>query len=182
MREIVLFCVAIGLAAVFAPQFLTEVAKNRAVQRSTEQTASRVVKPRTQAAKARKSRVAQAARAEIRAGSNGHFLLDADVNYSKVRFVVDTGASYVALRESDARNAGIYLNSNDFRLPVSTANGTAYAAMVQLDMISVEGIDLERVSAIVMPDRLLNISLLGNSFLSRLNKFEVSNSRLVMEN
>ncbi len=182
MREIVLFCFAIGLAAVFAPQFLTEVAKNRAVNRTAEQTAARVTRPRKDPEKPRSSRVAQAARAEIRAGSNGHFLLDADVNYSKVRFVVDTGASYVALRESDARNAGIYLNADDFRLPVSTANGTAHAAMVQLDTVSEEGIDLDRVKAIVMPDELLGISLLGNTFLNRLQKFEVSNSRLVMEN
>ena len=182
MREIVLFCLAIGIAAVVAPQFLTEVAKNRAVNRNTEQTASRFTKPRKETSKPRSTRVAQAARAEIRAGSNGHFLLDADVNYNTVRFVVDTGASYVALRESDARSSGIYLNVDDFRLPVSTANGTAYAAMVQLDTVSVEGIDLDRVSAIVMPDELLSISLLGNSFLNRLQKFEVSNSRLVMEN
>lgn len=180
MREILLFCAAIGIAAVFAPQFLSELALRESV-RSSER-AVRVERAKPVSSKERSRNVTHAARAEIRAGSNGHFLLDADVNLSKVRFVVDTGASYVALRESDARSAGIHLSRHDFKLPVSTANGTAYAAMVQLDSVTVEGIDLERVSAIVMPDELLSISLLGNSFLNRLQKFEVSNHRLVMEN
>jgi aspartyl protease family protein len=181
MREILLFSAAVCIAAVFAPQFLTELTLRDTVA-GTEQTASRVERPKKKARKERGNQVAQANRAEIRAGSNGHFLLDADVNLNPVRFVVDTGASFVALRESDARAAGIHLGPTDFNAPVQTANGTTYAARVRLDSVAIDGIDVESVSAIVLPDNLLGISLLGNSFLNRLNRFEVSNNRLVMEN
>jgi len=182
MREILMFCAAVCVAAVLAPQFLTELALRKAAQ--SQQTTG-VQEERVKPVKARKTvtkRVNRAARAEVSAGSNGHFLVDADVNLSPVRFVVDTGASFVALRESDAQSAGIHLRQSDFDVPVSTANGTAYAARVRLDSVSIDGIDLDRVNAIVLPDELLGISLLGNTFLNRLSRFEVSNNRLVMEN
>ena len=181
MREILLFSAAVCLAAVFAPQFLSELAMHKSSTK-VERVVARVEKPRPEARKQKSRSVTHAARAEIRAGSNGHFLLDADVNLNPIRFVVDTGASFVALRESDARAAGIHLSESDFNAPVQTANGTAYAARVQLDNVAIEGIDVDRVNAIVLPDDLLGISLLGNTFLNRLNRFEVSNNRLVMEN
>jgi len=181
MREILLFSAAVCIAAVFAPQLLTELAI-RDTPAVSERTATRVERSRTKTRKEPRNQVVQANRAEIRAGSNGHFLLDADVNLNRIRFVVDTGASFVALRESDARAAGIHLGPSDFNAPVQTANGTTYAARVRLDSVAIDGIDVEQVSAIVLPDNLLGISLLGNSFLNRLSRFEVSNNRLVMEN
>ena len=102
MREILLFSAAVCLAAVFAPQFLSELAMHKSSTK-VERVAARVEKPKSEARKEKSRSVTHAARAEIRAGSNGHFLLDADVNLNPIRFVVDTGASFVALRESDAR-------------------------------------------------------------------------------
>ncbi len=176
MREIMFFCAVMGIAALFAPQLLSQFA----AQTTTADT-RRVEKTETHR---ETNRVRSSVRGtvEIPVARNGHFVVDADVNLSPVRFVVDTGASFVALRQSDAEIAGIYLNQSDFNVPVSTANGTAYAARVQLDSVEIDGIDIDRVNAVVLPDGLLGISLLGNSFLNRLHRFQVSDNRLVMEN
>jgi len=86
------------------------------------------------------------------------------------------------LRESDARRAGIRVHRNDFNVPASTANGTAYYASVTLRRVEIDGIELHDISAAVLPDDQLQISLLGASFLNRLRRFQVSNNVLVMEN
>jgi len=177
MREILFFCAMVGIVAVIAPQFLTEYAGSSHQQQARVRTDT----PKTRS-QPRTVRQSSHGTVEVRAGRNGHFVVTADVNLSPVRFVVDTGASFVALRESDAESAGIYLSESDFRHPVSTANGTAYGARVQLDSVAIEGIDLDRVTALVLPDQLLGVSLLGNSFLNRLDRFEVSDNLLVMEN
>ncbi|HSG94070.1 MAG TPA: TIGR02281 family clan AA aspartic protease, partial [Afifellaceae bacterium] len=70
----------------------------------------------------------------------------------------------------------------DFNLPLSTANGTTYAAAVTLDRVAVDDIEIRRVRAVVVPDGQLAISLLGTSFLNKLRRFEVSDSTLLMEN
>ena len=172
----------------FAAQFLSDSFEKRKIAQDTsgqakahERKAPRYVRrqptsPSRQAARTWGDIV------EVKAGRNGHFLVDADVNFSSVRFIVDTGASFVALRQSDAEAAGIFLGESDFRKPVSTANGTAFGAQVQLESVSIEGIDLEHVSALVLPDDRLGISLLGNSFLSRLQEFHVSGNQLIMKN
>ncbi len=177
MREILFFCAVVGIAAVIAPQFLTEFAGSTQQRQAGVRTEAERAPART-----RPVRRSSRGTVEVQAGRNGHFIITADVNLSPVRFVVDTGASFVALRQSDAETAGIYLSESDFRHPVSTANGTAYGARVQLDSVAIEGIDLDSVNALVLPDRLLGVSLLGNSFLNRLDRFEVSDNSLVMEN
>lgn len=177
MREILFFCVLVGIAAVFTPAFLTGLTEQKLASAGGAGTTMRHERSRT-----RKARANRADTVEVKAARNGHFLVDAEVNLTSVRFMVDTGASMVALRQSDAELIGIFLNGSDFNLPVSTANGTAFGAKVELDSVTIENIDIDRVSAMVLPDHLLGISLLGNSFLSRLNRFHVSDNLLVMEN
>lgn len=65
---------------------------------------------------------------------------------------------------------------------MATANGTALAALVELDSIAVADIELERVRAVVLPDEQLGVSLLGTSFLSRLRRFEIAGDTLIFEN
>jgi aspartyl protease family protein len=78
--------------------------------------------------------------------------------------MVDTGASVIALRKSDAEAVGIRPAPGAYEHPVSTANGTAYAAEAELDSIAVRDIELAGVRAMVLPDEQLGISLLGASF------------------
>jgi len=119
---------------------------------------------------------------EIRAADNGHFYLDAEIQGRDVPVLVDTGASIVVLRESDARRAGVRVTRADYTQVVSTANGQTRAAPVTLRSVAIGRVEIRDVRAVVMPDELLEISLLGASFLNRLRRFEVSDETLVLEN
>lgn len=116
----------------------------------------------------------------IRRNSDGHFVARAQVNGRSVRMIVDTGASTVVLRPEDARHAGIRLNELDYTIPVETANGRALAARVKLDRVSLGGLSLDKVEALVTRPGALQQSLLGMSFLSRLRSYEFSGNQLLM--
>jgi aspartyl protease family protein len=99
------------------------------------------------------------------AGQNGHYTADGQVNGGQVRFVVDTGASVVALPAADARRLSI-----DYRkgqpTTVQTAAGPTPAYSVRLDTVRVGGIELNNVEGMVIESG-LPIALLGMSFLNR---------------
>lgn len=118
----------------------------------------------------------------IRAERDGHFYVEADINFRPVRLIVDTGATVVALRESDAITAGVRVRDADFVSPVQTANGTTQAAEVTLDSVTVQDIEVRHVRALVIHDDQLSVSLLGGSFLHGLHRFEVADGTLVFEN
>ncbi|HEX2256358.1 MAG TPA: TIGR02281 family clan AA aspartic protease [Afifellaceae bacterium] len=174
MREIVLACAVLAALAVVAPPYLTAQLKTLSPGDHAEPLAS--------GPKREERLAATADRVEVKAGANGHFFIDAQINYSPVSVMVDTGATVVALRRSDAERAGIRVHPADFTVPMSTANGTAHAALVELDSILVANIEVERVRAVVIPDEQLGVSLLGTSFLSRLRRFEIAGDTLIFEN
>jgi len=117
----------------------------------------------------------------IDADRSGHFRVEARVEGSRLAFMVDTGASLVVLRESDAGTVGIHPVPADYTAVVSTANGTIKAAPAKLGRIEVGGITVEDVPALVLPDAVLSQNLLGVSFLSRLKRYEYADGRLVLE-
>lgn len=112
--------------------------------------------------------------------TEGHFIARTRVNGWSVQMIVDTGASTVVLRSEDARRAGIRLNTLTYSVPVETANGRAFAARVRLDKVSLGDLTLEKVDALVTRPGVLHQSLLGMSFLSRLQSYEFSGNQLVM--
>lgn len=116
----------------------------------------------------------------IRKRSDGHFIARGDVNGTSLTMLVDTGASTVVLKPSDARLAGIDIEALVYSVPVRTANGIAYAAAVRLKRISVGGIALEGVEALVTKPGALTESLLGMSFLTRLRSYEFSGDFLTL--
>jgi aspartyl protease family protein len=79
----------------------------------------------------------------------------------------DTGASQIALRESDAARLGIHPTPRDYKVKIHTANGIGRAALVQLRMVEVGNIVVRDLPALVSPDEALGVNLLGMSFLSR---------------
>jgi aspartyl protease family protein len=111
-----------------------------------------------------------------RAGQLGHVVLTASVNGAPVRFLVDTGASTVALSPADARAVGINPNALVFDKTTTTANGVVRVAPVLLREIRIEQLSVENVPAVVDPN--LNGSLLGMSFLTRLKSFEMREGAL----
>jgi aspartyl protease family protein len=111
-----------------------------------------------------------------RAGPLGHVVLTASVNGALVRFLVDTGASTVALSPADARAAGLNPSALAFDKTTTTANGVVRVAAVMLREIRIEQLSVENVPAVV--DANLSGSLLGMSFLSRLKSFEMREGAL----
>jgi aspartyl protease family protein len=110
----------------------------------------------------------------------GHFLVQARVDGRWIDFLVDTGASLIALRESSAAKLGVHPSARDYSVAMQTANGVGKAARIQLNAVEVNGITVRNVEAFVIPDEQLSTNLLGMSFLSRV-KFSHDRGRLVLE-
>lgn len=115
----------------------------------------------------------------FRANKNGHVYLEAAVNGAAVRFVVDTGATPVALTMKDALAAGISRHDLVFNKRMSTANGTTMAAPVRLREIRVGQLSVTDVPAVVHEN--LFMSLLGQSFLTRLDSYEMRDGVLTLK-
>ncbi len=113
----------------------------------------------------------------LRKSADGHFWTDARVNGRTQRFMVDTGASYVALPMNDAKRLGVSPRPEDFVVQVQTANGPTDAAPVVLRDIRISGVMLHDVDAVVLRDG-LDTALLGMSFLGRLQSFEAKSDSL----
>jgi aspartyl protease family protein len=103
----------------------------------------------------------------IAKGSNGHHFTSAEINGTAMQFMVDTGASTIAIPGADAYRLNINYRAGT-RMRISTANGMAEAWRVRLDSVKVGEITLYGVEAMVV-EQGLSIGLLGNSFLSRTN-------------
>jgi aspartyl protease family protein len=111
----------------------------------------------------------------------GHFAAEGRIDGQRIAFMVDTGASVIALNESSAARFGLRPSRNDYRATVTTANGTVKAAPARLPMVDVGGLIVRDVDAMVLPDEALSENLLGLSFLSKLRRFEYANGKLVLE-
>ena len=116
----------------------------------------------------------------LNSDSRGHFQIDARVDGRSIEFLVDTGASSIALRESSAAKLGIHPSARDYSVKMQTANGIGKAARVQLGRVEVGGITVRDVVALVVPDESLSTNLLGMTFLSRV-KWSHDRGRLVLE-
>ncbi|MBV8836531.1 MAG: TIGR02281 family clan AA aspartic protease [Alphaproteobacteria bacterium] len=117
----------------------------------------------------------------VQSDRQGHFQVEGSVDGRRLDFMVDTGATVVALRERDAGKLGIFPAARDFTGVSSTANGIVRVAPVRLSSLEVNGIRIYDVNAVIIPDHALSVNLLGMSFLSRVRRFEMANGRLVME-
>ena len=115
-----------------------------------------------------------------RADRSGHFFIDAYVNGASVRFMVDTGATLVALSPQDAEAAGLSGRSLRFTQRVSTAHGEARVAPTSLRELRLGQFSTEEVSAVVMEDA-MPVSLLGMSYLSRLTGYSIHDGVLTLE-
>ncbi len=113
--------------------------------------------------------------------TRGHFATEGRIDGQRIAFMVDTGASVVALNERSAARFGLRPSRNDYRATVSTANGTVKAAPTRLARIEVGGLVVHDVEAMVLPDEALSENLLGLSFLSKLKRFEYANGTMVLE-
>ena len=108
-------------------------------------------------------------RALIAPSSDGHFYVDGSINGTALRFVVDTGASTVALNRHDARRIGLLYRVDGTPMMVETASGPARAYRVKLLSVKARAIELAGVEAVVIDGDYPTTALLGQSFLNRLD-------------
>lgn len=116
----------------------------------------------------------------IRRSSDGHFRVTATVEGARIRFLVDTGASLIALSPKDARAIGFDTDKLQYGLRIQTANGTAWSAGVSLGEISVGPIRTRNVRAAISRSG-LSESLLGLAFLNRLSGYEVRGDTMILK-
>ena len=117
---------------------------------------------------------------EIVRGRGGDFQVAAQVNGTRVAMALDTGASTVVLTQDAAKAAGLPLELLTYNVQIDTANGRTRAASITLDRIAVGEIVERSVPALVAQPGQLRVSLLGMTFLNRLQSWEVRGDKLVM--
>lgn len=111
--------------------------------------------------------------------SDGHYWTPAKVNDRSVRFMVDTGASIVALTYEDARRLGFDPQPEDFKEKITTAGGVVYGAWVLLEEIKIGSVKVENVEAMILKDG-LEQNLLGMTFLGELHSYEFRKQQLII--
>jgi aspartyl protease family protein len=117
---------------------------------------------------------------EVARTNSGDFDISARVNGVHVAMVLDTGASSVVLTQQDAKAIGLPLEVLNYTVSIDTANGRTRAAQVTLDRLAVGGLEERSVEALIVQPGQLRTSLLGMSFLNRLQSWQVSGDRLIM--
>jgi aspartyl protease family protein len=116
----------------------------------------------------------------IRAEQNGQFNVNTLINRTHISMLADTGATLITLTEEDARRAGIDMQALEYNVPLRTANGTTYGALIDLDEVDVGGILVRQVPAVVSQAGVLHVSLLGMSYFRQIGTFELSGDQLIL--
>lgn len=116
---------------------------------------------------------------ELPRSGDGHFYAQVSVNGMPVEFLVDTGASVVALTAADASALGLMWSDADVGVIGSGASGPVMGVPVTLDSVQLGGHEARTVEAVIIPDG-LGISLLGQSFLSTVNPVRIEDDRMVL--
>ena len=110
---------------------------------------------------------------------DGHFYADVTIDGGSAHMLVDTGATTVALTAEDAEAMGISWSDGDIRAVARGASGTVYGFPVTLGHVQLGDLEAADVPAIVVPEG-LDISLLGQSFLSKIERVEMEQDRMVL--
>lgn len=116
----------------------------------------------------------------IPSNESGHYEATFRLNGRSVDGLVDTGATFIAMNETTARQMGFTGNGLDFRYAVNTANGPARAAHVIIDRVEIGSLKAQSVEAFVLKDEALKGTLIGMSFLRKLKSFSVEDGKMVL--
>jgi aspartyl protease family protein len=114
----------------------------------------------------------------LQRSSDRHFYATASVNGHDVRFLVDTGASEIALTEDDARKVGIKFDPDRYELLGEGASGFVRGQYVNLDTIQIDGIHEKGVKAVVVEGAA--VSLLGQPFLENIDEIVIRKGEMVL--
>src|SRR5262245_27039518 len=146
MRQILVLAIAILVLASVVPRFAERLGTAPAPAGPVA-AAAPVVAPA--------SRPSGPRSVEIARDSSGTFAVDGVVDGRRISFMVDTGASLIALTRNDAARLGIHPAQRDYTVQVSTANGVTRAARVTLGMVEIGGVIVRNVDALISPDEAL---------------------------
>lgn len=114
----------------------------------------------------------------LTADASGHFLPQGQINGRAVQFMVDTGATLIAISESEARRLNLSFEKGR-PVRITTANGTVTAYQIQLSSVRVGDVQVYDVAAVVAPQPMPFV-LLGNSFLTRF-QMQRQNDQMTLE-
>ena len=117
---------------------------------------------------------------EVVRGATGDFSVHTQVNGARIAMTLDTGSTSVVLTPEAAKAAGLPLEVLNYTVNLETANGRTRAAPVTIDRIAVGGLTERSVPALVAQPGQLRSSLLGMTFLNRLESWEVRGDKLRM--
>ena len=117
--------------------------------------------------------------ASLPRADDGHFYADVAINGASAHMLVDTGATTIALTAQDAQAAGLSWQPEDVKPVARGANGEVDGVRLKLDRVQLGDIDLHNIDAVVVP-RGLGISLLGQSFLRRVDRVEIGDGKMVL--
>jgi aspartyl protease family protein len=111
--------------------------------------------------------------------SDKHFYTQAQVNGKDVRFLIDTGASEIALTEDDARKVGITVDPQKYELIGHGASGMVRGQYVDLRQIDVQGIKEQDAKAVVVQGA--DVSLLGQPFLEKVDEIVIRKDEMILK-
>jgi aspartyl protease family protein len=110
--------------------------------------------------------------------SDRHFYADANVNGRSVHFLVDTGASEIALTEEDARKVGVEVDPQKYELIGQGASGMVRGQYIELNKVDLGGIQQSNAKAVVVQGA--NVSLLGQPFLENVDEIVIRKGEMTL--
>jgi aspartyl protease family protein len=171
LKAVLLFAALVVAVAAFVPDFMERLAHNNPP--ASAQAAAEGA-PAVQVA-------SYGGTVRLKADKNGHYSTKIEVNNQPLDALVDTGATFIALRYEDARSLGLVFPGDQFDIRIGTANGEARAKSVKLRSVTLGTITVRDVDAMVLEQGRLSTNLLGMSFLKRLGRYEFQRGQLVLE-
>ena len=123
---------------------------------------------------------AEGDRLHIRMAPDGHFWVTGDINGTRARFLIDSGATVTALSDNVALQAGLEVDSYAPGMAMQTANGVVIAKRSSIPAIAIGPIRTDDLP-IVVSERFSGVNVLGMNFLSRLKSWRVENGEMVLE-
>ncbi|UKK84228.1 retroviral-like aspartic protease family protein [Sphingopyxis sp. BSN-002] len=179
LGRIITMCAIIAAGSIAVGSMATRDAGSSRAPAADDSNANWTTQPRTHGSA--QAPATRSSSGEVRLGRSGdsHFYADTEVNGTSIRMMVDSGASIIALTRRDAEAIGIDVD----RLPVAgtakTAGGDVPMRVVMLDSVDVDGIEVRHVEAAVV-DADMGVSLLGQSYLSKLDAVNVEGDTMTL--
>lgn len=176
MPQYFAFFIAVVVAAIGFPLYFQET------QGQWSSAAQEVdPKPQPQPQQIAKVSSERGRRVRLQGDRLGHYLTEARINNRSMQVMVDTGASMVAIPEEEARRFGFSGDRSKFTGTARTANGVARVAPIMLDEVRIGKIRVRNVRAAVIERGRLDVTLLGMTFLNRLDSVSIEDNMLVMK-